>query len=261
MSAREDLFSGELGDFKVNDRNIDALYKNAEMTENLRTSIDNALGVMSNVDNKITSAINSISGLVGVLTTNSEVIKGLTDLLTSNFPKILELLGKLGGGWSSAATAGAGGLMGSLLASAKKTRNVTKNLGSKAWRFLSTLAKGGFIADIALTPTQLGDDTIDGFLRRASLEQRAKFFAGNPNRINNPYAKPFFSKDLINHIPMIYKSLPQLFGNTNSSTVNNYYINYNSPQQETSIPFYLKARFIEGVPLNELPWWRNPFSY
>ena len=253
MSSRADLFSGEMGNFSVDERNIDALYKNAEMTENLRTSIDDALGFMSKFDNKITSAINSISGLVGALGANSEVIKGLTDLLTSNFPKILELLGKLGGGWSSAATAGAGGIMGSLLASAKKTWNVTKNLGSKAWeatkgggskawRFLRTLAKGGFIADIALTPTQLGDGTIDGFLRSASLEQRAKFFAENPNSINNPYTKPFFSKDLINHIPMIYKSLPQLFGNTNSSTVNNYYINYNSPQQETSIPFYLAAR-------------------
>ena len=89
MSSRADLFSGELGEFKVDERNIDALYKNAEMTENLRTSIDNALGIMSNVDNGITSAINSISGLAGVLTTNSEAIKGLTDLLTNNFPKLL----------------------------------------------------------------------------------------------------------------------------------------------------------------------------
>lgn len=257
MSSRADLFSGELGDFNVDKRNIDALYKNAEMTENLRTSIDNALGVMSNVDNKITSTINSISGLAGVLATNSEAIKALTDLLTNNFPKLLELLGGLGGGGASAAAAGAAGLMGTLAAKAKNIWNGTKKLGSKAWEAtkrgvsnvskpLRSLAKGGFLADIALTPTQLGDGTIDGFLRRASLEQRAKFFAENPNSINNPYTKLFFSKDLINHIPMIYKSLPQLFGNTNSSTVNNYYINYNSPQQETSIPFYLAARNRNG---------------
>lgn len=29
---------------------------------------------------------------------------------------------------------------------------------------------------------------------------------------------------------------------SNSNTVNNYYINYNSPQQETSIPFYLRSQ-------------------
>ena len=230
MSAREDLFSGELGEFKVDDRNIDALYKNAEMTENLRTSIDNALGIMSNVDNGITSAINSISGLVGVLATNSEAIKGLTDLLTNNFPKLLELLGGLGGkSWLSAAAAGAGGLMGSLATKAKSIWNGVKNIGSKVGGSIGSFASrllGG--AALSLTPTPLGDGTIDGYLRRLSSDDYKKFITEYPELANR------FSY-----------SLPAV-NNTNSSTVNNYYINYNSPQQETSIPFYLAARNQSG---------------
>lgn len=211
MSAREDLFSGELGEFKVDERNIDALYKNAEMTENLRTSIDNALGIMSNVDNGITSAINSLSGLAGVLTTNSEAIKGLTDLLTNNFPKLLELLGGLGGG----------GLIGSLTTKAKSIWNGVKNIASKVGGSIGRLLGG---ATLALTPTPLGDSTIDGYLRSLSDEDYKKFIAKYPELANR------FSYNIPN------------VNNSNSNTVNNYYINYNSPQQETSIPFYLRSQ-------------------
>ena len=221
MSAREDLFSGELGEFKVDDRNIDALYKNAEMTENLRTSIDNALGIMSNVDNGITSAINSISGLAGVLTTNSEAIKGLTDLLTNNFPKLLELLGGLGGGGVSAAAAGAGGFAGALTTKAKSIWNWTKKLGSKVGGGIGRLLGG---AALSLTPTPLGDGTIDGYLSKLSDEDYKKFIAKYPELANR------FSYNIPN------------VNNSNSNTVNNYYINYNSPQQETSIPFYLRSQ-------------------
>lgn len=225
MSAREDLFSGELGEFKVDERNIDALYKNAEMTENLRTSIDNALGSMSKVDNGITSAINSIAGLVGKLAVNSEAIKELTDLLTKHLPDLIKLLGGLGGSIYSALEAGVGGLIGALTTKLKDIWGGVKNIGSKVGgsigSFVSRLLGG---ATLALTPTPLGDGTIDGYLRSLSDEDYKKFIAKYPELANR------FSYNIPN------------VNNSNSNTVNNYYINYNSPQQETSIPFYLRSQ-------------------
>lgn len=225
MSAREDLFSGELGDFKVDERNIDALYKNAEMTENLRTSIDNALGSMSKVDNGITSAINSIAGLVGKLAANSEAIKELTDLLTKHLPDLIKLLGGLGGSIYSALEAGVGGLIGALTTKLKDIWGGVKNIGSKVGgsigSFVSRLLGG---AALALTPTPLGDSTKEGYWGFPSYEDYKKFIEKHPEVANR------------------FSSLLPAVNNTNSSTVNNYYINYNSPQQETSIPFYLAAR-------------------
>lgn len=255
MSAREDLFSGELGEFKVDERNIDALYKNAEMTENLRTSIDNALGVMSNVDNGITSAINSISGLAGVLATNSEAIKGLTDLLTNNFPKLLELLGGLGGGGLSAAAAGAGGFMGALLTKAKTVAKTGWNALKWGSRFatipaaVGATAIGGtaattyeFVERMRKNPVQenwgtgVGDNlkiqrlanrlmtpTVDGRYDMMRIEKFNQKYGGQI-----PIWDRFYSK--------LHSE------NSNSNIVNNYYINYNSPQQETSIPFYLRSQ-------------------
>lgn len=255
MSAREDLFSGELGEFKVDDRNIDALYKNAEMTENLRTSIDNALGSMSKIDNGITSAINSLSGLVGVLTTNSEAIKGLTDLLTNNFPKLLELLGKLGGGGLSTAAAGAGGFIGALATRAKTVAKTGWNALKWASRFatipaaIGATAIGGtaattyeFVERMRKNPVQenwgtgVGDNlkiqrlanrlmtpTVDGRYDMMRIEKFNQKYGGQI-----PIWDRFYSK--------LHSE------NSNSNTVNNYYINYNSPQQETSIPFYLRSQ-------------------
>lgn len=216
MSSREDLFSGELGEFKVDERNIDALYKNAEMTENLRTSIDNALGSMSKIDNGITSAINSISGLAGVLATNSKAIKELIDLLTNYFPKLLELLGGLG----------AGGLIGSLTTKAKGIWNGVKNIGSKVGGSIGRLLGG---ATLALTPTPLGDSTKEGYWGFPSYEDYKEFMEKHPKVVDR-----FFYK-----IPNFNNSN---FNNSSSTFVNNYYINYNSPQQETSIPFYLRSQ-------------------
>ena len=253
MSSRADLFSGELGEFKVDDRNIDALYKNAEMTENLRTSIDNALGSMSKVDNGITSAINSIAGLVGKLATNSEAIKELTDLLTNNLPNLLELLGGLGGrSWLSAAAAGAGGLMGSLLTNAKTVGRTALKWGSRLASIpaaIGATAIGGtaattyeFVERMRKNPVQenwgtgVGDNlkiqrlanrlmtpTVDGRYDMMRIEKFNQKYGGQI-----PIWDRFYSK--------LHSE------NSNSNTVNNYYINYNSPQQETSIPFYLRSQ-------------------
>lgn len=255
MSSRADLFSGELGDFKVDERNIDALYKNAEMTENLRTSIDNALGVMSNVDNGITSAINSISGLAGVLATNSEAIKGLTDLLTNNFPKLLELLGGLGGGGLSAAAAGAGGFMGSLLTKAK-------TVGKTGWNALK------WVGRFATIPAAIGATAIGGTaattyefverMRKNPVQENWGTGVGDnlkiqrlANRLMTPTVDgrydmmriEKFNQKYGGQIPIWDRFYSKLHSeNSNSNTVNNYYINYNSPQQETSIPFYLRSQ-------------------
>lgn len=252
MSSRADLFSGELGDFKVDDRNIDALYKNAEMTENLRTSIDNALGSMSKVDNGITSAINSISGLVGKLTTNSEAIKELTDLLTKNLPELLKLLGGLGGGGLSAAAAGAGGFMGALLTRAKTVGRTALKWGSR----------------LATIPAALGAITIGGTaattyefverMRKNPVQENWGTGVGDnlkiqrlANRLMTPTVDgrydmmriEKFNQKYGGQIPIWDRFYSKLHSeNSNSNTVNNYYINYNSPQQETSIPFYLRSQ-------------------
>ena len=258
MSAREDLFGGELGEFSVDERNIDALYKNAEMTENLRTSIDNSLGSMSKIDNGITSAINSISGLVGVLATNSEAIKGLTDLLAKHLPDLIKLLGGLGG-LGGGVSAAAGGLMGSLLANAKK-------VGKWAWRGLKL---GGRIAKWGISiPGLIGGAAVGG--TAATTYEFAERIKKNPvqenwgtgvgdnikiqklaNRLMTPTVTgrydmmriEEFNQKYGGQIPIWDRFYSKLHSeNSNSNTVNNYYINYNSPQQETSIPFYLRSQ-------------------
>lgn len=259
MSAREDLFSGELGDFSVDERNIDALYKNAEMTENLRTSIDNALGFMSNFDNKITSGINSISGLAGALAANSKVIKGLSDLLTKHLPDLIKLLGGLGGGGLSAVTAGAGGLMGALLTKAK-------TVGRWGWKALKWGSR------LATIPAAVGATAIGG--TAATTAEFVERIKKNPvqenwgtgvgdnlkiQRLANSLMTPNadgeynmrrieeFNRKYGGQIPIWNRFYSTLHSqNSNSTTVNNYYINYNSPQQETSIPFYLAARNRNG---------------
>lgn len=259
MSAREDLFSGELGEFKVDERNIDALYKNAEMTENLRTSIDNALGSMSKVDNGITSAISSIAGLVGKLAANSEAIKELTDLLTKHLPDLLKLLGGLGGGVSSAAAAGAGGLMGSLLTNAKK-------VAKTGWKALK------WVGRFATIPAAVGATAIGGTaattyefverMRKNPVQENWGTGVGDnlkiqrlANRLMTPTVDgrydmmriEKFNQKYGGQIPIWDRFYSKLHSeNSNSTTVNNYYINYNSPQQETSIPFYLAARNQNG---------------
>lgn len=259
MSSRADLFSGELGTFSVDERNIDALYKNAEMTENLRTSIDNALGVMSNVDNGITSAINSISGLVGKLAVNSEAIKELTDLLTKNLPELLKLLGGLGGGGLSAAAAGAGGFMGALLTKAK-------TVGRTGWNALK------WVGRFATIPAAVGATAVGGTaattyefverMRKNPVQENWGTGVGDnlkiqrlANRLMTPTVDggydmmriEKFNQKYGGQIPIWDRFYSKLHSeNSNSNTVNNYYINYNSPQQETSIPFYLAARNQNG---------------
>lgn len=218
MSSRTDLFSGELGAFSVDERNIQALERNAIATESLRSSTEKALALFSPVDNKISGLIKSNSDLIAGMMTNSNAVKELAGLI----PQIGSSLA------NSLSGALAGALSGALATKAKSIWDGIKNVGSKVG---GSIARGGaFVskllggATLALTPTPLGDGTIDGYLRSLSDEDYKKFIAKYPELANR------FSY-----------SLPAV-NNTNSSTVNNYYINYNSPQQETSIPFYLRSQ-------------------
>lgn len=218
MSSRADLFSGELGTFSVDERNIQALEKNAIATESLRSSTEKALVLFSPIDNKISGLIQSNSDLIASVMINSNATKELAGLI----PQIGSSLA------NSLSGVLAGTLSGAVATKAKSIWDGVKNVGSKVG---GSIARGGaFVsrllggATLALTPTPLGDGTIDGYLRSLSDEDYKKFIAKYPELANR------FSY-----------SLPAV-NNTNSSTVNNYYINYNSPQQETSIPFYLRSR-------------------
>lgn len=215
MSSRTDLFSGELGTFSVDERNIQALEKNTIATESLRSSTEKALTLFSPIDNKISGLIQSNSDLIAGMMINSNAVKELAGLI----PQIGSSLA------NSLSGALAGALSGALATKAKSIWGGVKNIGSKVGggigSFVSRLLGG---ATLALTPTPLGDGTIDGYLRSLSDEDYKKFIAKYPELANR------FSYNIPN------------VNNSNSNTVNNYYINYNSPQQETSIPFYLAAR-------------------
>lgn len=215
MSSRADLFSGELGTFSVDERNIQALERNAIATESLRSSNEKVLTLFSPIDNKISGLIESNSDLIAGVMMNSNAVKELAGLI----PQIGSSLA------NSLSGALAGALSGALATKAKSIWDGVKNIGSKVGgsigSFVSRLLGG---ATLALTPTPLGDGTIDGYLSKLSDEDYKKFIAKYPELANR------FSY-----------SLPAV-NNTNSNTVNNYYINYNSPQQETSIPFYLRSQ-------------------
>lgn len=217
MSSRTDLFSGELGAFSVDERNIQALERNAIATESLRSSTEKALAFFSPMDNKISGLIQSNSDLIAGIMINSNAVKELAGLI----PQIGSSLA------NSLSGVLAGTLSGTIAAKAKSIWDGVKNIGSKVRG--SIVRGGGFVsrllggATLSLTPTPLGDGTKDGYLRSLSDEDYKKFIAKYPELANR------FSYNIPN------------INNSNSNTVNNYYINYNSPQQETSIPFYLRS--------------------
>lgn len=215
MSSRADLFSGELGTFSVDERNIQALERNAIATESLRSSTEKALAFFSPIDNKISELMQSNSDLIAGIMINSNVVKELAGLI----PQIGSSLA------NSLSGALAGALSGALATKAKSIWNGVKNIGSKVGGSIGSFASRLLgVAALALTPTPLGDSTKDGYLGQLSNEDFKKLIAENPKLAN-----------------LFSDSLPAV-NNTNSSTVNNYYINYNSPQQETSIPFYLRSQ-------------------
>lgn len=215
MSSRADLFSGELGTFSVDERNIQALEKNAIATESLRSSTEKALTLFSPIDNKISGLIQSNSDLIAGIMINSNAVKELAGLI----PQIGSSLA------NSLSGALAGALSGALAAKAKSIWDGVKNVGSKVGgsigSFVSRLLGG---AALALTPTPLGDSTKEGYWGFPSYEDYKKFMEKHPGVVD-----------------CFFHNIPN-FNNSNSNTVNNYYINYNSPQQETSIPFYLRSQ-------------------
>ena len=215
MSSRADLFSGELGTFSVDERNIQALEKNAIATESLRSSNEKVLTFFSPIDNKISGLIQSNSDLIAGMMINSNAVKELAGLI----PQIGSSLA------NSLSGALAGALSGALATKAKSIWDGVKNIGSKVGggigSFVSRLLGG---AALALTPTPLGDSTKEGYWGFPSYEDYKKFMEKHPGVVDR-----------------FFHNIPN-FNNSNSNTVNNYYINYNSPQQETSIPFYLRSQ-------------------
>lgn len=220
MSSRADLFSGELGTFSVDERNIQALERNAIATESLRSSNEKVLTLFSPIDNKISGLIQSNSDLIAGIMINSNVAKELAGLIPQIGSSLANsLLGVL-----------AGALSGPLAAKAKSIWNGVKNIGSKVGGSVGSFVSrflGG--ATLALTPTPLGDSTKEGYWGFPSYEDYKEFMEKHPGVVDR-----FFYK-----IPNFNNSN---FNNSSSTFVNNYYINYNSPQQETSIPFYLRSQ-------------------
>lgn len=232
MSSRADLFSGELGAFSVDERNIQALEKNAIATESLRSSNEKALVFFSPIDNKISGLIKSNSDLIAEMMTNSNAVKELAGLI----PQI----------GSSLANSLSGALTGALSALlATKTKDIwdeVKNIGSKVGgsigSFISRLLGG---ATLSLTPTPLGDGTIDGNLHRLSEADRKKYLDMKYGLSNLRRLQDIASSSGKSSITDSY-----------NTTNNNYNIYYSHPQQNSVVPFYLR---------NPDTWERNALYY
>lgn len=233
MSSRADLFSGELGTFSVDERNIQALEKNAIATESLRSSTEKALVLFSPIDNKISGLIQSNSNLIAGIMINSNATKELTGLI----PQIgSSLANSLSGALS-------GALSGVVATKAKSIWNGAKNIGSKIG---SGIARGGaFVsrllggAALSLTPTPLGDSTIEGNLHRLSPKEQEDFLR---EKYGDAYID-LFKK--LNSPSLLPNSFSSIQNSNNTTTNNNYNIYYSQPQQNSVVPFYLRNRGTE----------------
>lgn len=245
MSSRTDLFSGELGTFSVDERNIQALEKNTIATESLRSSTEKALTFFSPIDNKISGLIQSNSDLIAGMMINSNAVKELAGLI----PQIGSSLA------NSLSGALAGALSGALSTNAK-------TVGRTGWNALKWLGR------FATIPAAIGATAIGGTaattyefverMRKNPVQENWGTGVGDnlkiqrlANRLMTPTVDgrydmmriEKFNQKYGGQIPIWDRFYSKLHSeNSNSNTVNNYYINYNSPQQETSIPFYLAAR-------------------
>lgn len=235
MSSRADLFSGELGAFSVDERNIQALEKNAIATESLRSSTEKALAFFSPIDNKISGLIQSNSELIAGIMVNSNAIKELAGLI----PQIgSSLANSLSGIFGGAAAGAATSKFGKIWTSAK-------NLGSKV---SGGMARGGaFIrrllggATLLFTPTPMGGGTIDENLHLLSEADRKKY-------LDRKYgvSELGWLQDMASSIEK--SSITDSYNTTN----NNYNIYYSQPQQNSVVPFYLR---------NPDTWERNALYY
>lgn len=217
MSSRMDLFSGELGEFHVEDENRKALRDNTFAIEKLREATEVVNKTLAPIDSSVAEFVKDLADVFAHIDSFGESIANLGNAITA-------LGGYLGG-------KGLEKLLNKKMSPAKSLWGKAKDIGSKVGdsivrggAFVSRLLGG---ATLLLTPTPLGDGTKEGYLSSLSDEDYKKFITEHPELANRFSFK-----------------MPDV-NNTNSTTTNNYYINYNSPQQDTIVPFYLRNRGTE----------------
>lgn len=235
MSSRADLFSGELGTFSVDERNIQALEKNAIATESLRSSTEKALAFFSPIDNKISGLIQSNSELIAGITVNSNAIKELAGLI----PQIgSSLANSLSGIFGGAAAGAITSKFGKIWTSAKNLASKASGGMIRGSAFTSRLLGG---ATLSLTPNTMGDSTIEGNLHLLSEADRKKY-------LDRKYgvSELGWLQDMASSIEK--SSITDSYNTTN----NNYNIYYSQPQQNSVVPFYLR---------NPDTWERNALYY
>lgn len=235
MSSRADLFSGELGTFSVDERNIQALEKNAIATESLRGSTEKALAFFSPIDNKISGLIQSNSELIAGIMINSNAIKELAGLI----PQIgSSLANSLSGIFGGAAAGAVTSKFGKIWTSAKNFGSKVSGGMARGRAFISRLLGG---ATLSLTPNTMGDSTIEGNLHLLSEADRKKY-------LDRKYgvSELGWLQDMASSIEK--SSITDSYNTTN----NNYNIYYSQPQQNSAVPFYLR---------NPDTWERNALYY
>lgn len=235
MSSRADLFSGELGTFSVDERNIQALEKNAIATESLRSSTEKALAFVSPIDNKISGLIQSNSELIAGIMVNSNAIKELAGLI----PQIgSSLANSLSGIFGGAAAGAITSKFGKIWTSAKNFGSKVSGGMARGGAFISRLLGG---ATLSLTPNTMGDSTIEGNLHLLSEADRKKY-------LDRKYgvSELGWLQDMASSIEK--SSITDSYNTTN----NNYNIYYSQPQQNSVVPFYLR---------NPDTWERNALYY
>lgn len=261
MSSRADLFSGELGTFSVDERNIQALEKNAIATESLRSSTEKALAFFSPIDNKMSGLIQSNSELIAGIMVNSNAIKELAGLIPQIGSSLANSLSGIFGGAAA----------GAITSKFGKTWTSAKNLVKWGSRFatipalVGTAAVGGTAATSVEFYNRIKENPLErggwgkGIGTNYRIQQKVNYLM-TPS-ITGGYNMPAierFNQKYGGQIPKFdnfYRNLHSESSYDNSSTITNYYINYNSPQQDTIVPFYLRNRG------GEYSWKRDVLNY
>lgn len=261
MSSRADLFSGELGAFSVDERNIQALEKNAIATESLRSSTEKALAFFSPIDNKMSGLIQSNSELIAGIMVNSNAIKELAGLIPQIGSSLANSLSGIFGGAAA----------GAITSKFGKIWTSAKNLVKWGSRFatipalVGTAAVGGTAATSVEFYNRIKENPLErggwgkGIGTNYRIQQKVNYLM-TPS-ITGGYNMPAierFNQKYGGQIPKFdnfYRNLHSESSYDNSSTITNYYINYNSPQQDTIVPFYLRNRG------GEYSWKRDVLNY
>lgn len=261
MSSRADLFSGELGAFSVDERNIQALEKNAIATESLRSSTEKALAFFSPIDNKMSGLMQSNSELIAGIMVNSNAIKELAGLIPQIGSSLANSLSGIFGGAAA----------GTITSKFGKIWTSAKNLVKWGSRFatipalVGTAAVGGTAATSVEFYNRIKENPLErggwgkGIGTNYRIQQKVNYLM-TPS-ITGGYNMPAierFNQKYGGQIPKFdnfYRNLHSESSYDNSSTITNYYINYNSPQQDTIVPFYLRNRG------GEYSWKRDVLNY